>query len=106
MSESCLCGVTASHNPVPVFSDGFSEGRTRNIDEGFPSNSDPYADDYDYLSDSDLEDESPFPTGNEGDGLESLRNPQGFGTHTPSAMTSGEQPQSSQDITSGEDDHL
>ena len=33
------------------------EGQTRNIDEGFPSGSSPYTDYYDYLSDSDLEDE-------------------------------------------------
>ena len=41
-----------------MFSDGFSEGQTRDINEGFPSESNPYADQYDYLSDSDLEDES------------------------------------------------
>ena len=40
-----------------MFSDGFSEGQTRDINEGFPSDSDPYAEHYDYLSDSDLEDE-------------------------------------------------
>lgn len=40
-----------------MFSDGFSEGQTRNVDEAFPSESDPYAEHYDYLSDSDLEDE-------------------------------------------------
>jgi hypothetical protein len=41
-----------------VFSDGFSEGQLRDINRGFPSDSLPYTDDYDYLSDSDLEDES------------------------------------------------
>jgi len=41
-----------------VFSDGFSEGQTRDINGGFPSESHPYTEDYDYLSDSDLEDGS------------------------------------------------
>ena len=40
-----------------MFSDGFLEGQTRDINEGFPSDSDPYAEHYEYLSDSDLEDE-------------------------------------------------
>ena len=46
-----------------MFSDGFSEGQTRNINEGFPSDTHPYTESYDYLSDSDLEDdesEEPF----------------------------------------------
>jgi len=42
-----------------VFSDGFSEGRLKDIDESFPPDSLPYTEDYDYLSDSDLEDEEP-----------------------------------------------
>ena len=41
-----------------MFSDGFSEGQTRDIEEGFPSDSDSYTEYYDYWSDSDLEDES------------------------------------------------
>jgi len=41
-----------------VFSDAFSEGQARNISGEFPSDSDPYTEHYDYLSDSDLEDES------------------------------------------------
>ena len=40
-----------------MFSDGFSEGRIRDIDEDFPPDSTPYTKYYDYLSDSDLEDE-------------------------------------------------
>ena len=40
-----------------MFSDGFLEGQTKDINEGFPSDSFPYTDHYDYLSDSDLEDE-------------------------------------------------
>lgn len=41
-----------------MFSDAFSEGQTRDINGRFPPNSNPYTEDYDYLSDSDLEDES------------------------------------------------
>ena len=41
-----------------MFSDGFSEGQTRDINEEFPSDSHPYTEYYDYLSDSDLEDGS------------------------------------------------
>jgi hypothetical protein len=40
-----------------VFSDGFSEGQIRDINDGFPSDSNPYNGDYNYMSDSDLEDE-------------------------------------------------
>jgi hypothetical protein len=40
-----------------VLSDGFSEGQLRNINEGFPPDSTPYTEHYDYLSDSDLEDD-------------------------------------------------
>ena len=39
-----------------MFSDRFFEGQTKDIDGGCPSDSHPYTDDYDYLSDSDLED--------------------------------------------------
>ena len=41
-----------------MFSDGFSEGKLRDIKGGFPPDSNPYTEDYDYLSDSDLEDGS------------------------------------------------
>ena len=54
-----------------MFSDDFSEGQTRDINEGFPSDSDPYAEHYDYLSDSDLEDEHSCSE-DEGEGEESL----------------------------------
>ena len=40
-----------------MLSDGFSEGQTRNINDIFPSDLLPYTEDYDYLSDSDLEDD-------------------------------------------------
>ena len=39
-----------------MFSEGFAEGRTRDINEGFPPDSHPYTYHYEYLSDSDLED--------------------------------------------------
>ena len=39
-----------------MFSDAFSEGKSRNINEGFPTDS-TTTEVYDYLSDSDLEDE-------------------------------------------------
>ena len=40
-----------------MFSDGFSEGETRDINEEFPLGSNSYTEDYDYMSDSDLGDE-------------------------------------------------
>jgi hypothetical protein len=47
-----------------VFPDAFSEGRTKDSNEGFPvppgADPFPYTDNYDYLSDSDLEDEEPI----------------------------------------------
>ena len=43
-----------------MFSEGFSEGQIRDINEGFPADSEPHTESYDYLSDSDLEEESSF----------------------------------------------
>ena len=40
-----------------MLSDAFSEGQSRDINAEFPSESLPYTEVYDYLSDSDLEDE-------------------------------------------------
>ena len=40
-----------------MFSDGFSEGQPRDINGEFPSDSLSYTEDYDYLSDSDLEED-------------------------------------------------
>lgn len=42
---------------ISVFSNGYSEGEMKDINEGFPSDTPHFADDYDYLSDSDLEDD-------------------------------------------------
>ena len=39
-----------------MFSEGFSEGQTKDIDGKFPPDAHPYTEDYDYMSDSDLED--------------------------------------------------
>ena len=41
-----------------MFSGSFSEGQERDINEGFPSDSEHYAEHYEYQSDSDLEDGS------------------------------------------------
>ena len=41
-----------------MFLDGVSEGQIREINGNFPSDSYTYTEDYDYLSDSDLEDGS------------------------------------------------
>ena len=53
-----------------MFSDSFSEGQERDINEGFPPNSNPYAEHYDYLSDSDLEDESSWSEEEDEESLE------------------------------------
>ncbi|KAF9650016.1 hypothetical protein BDM02DRAFT_1689999 [Thelephora ganbajun] len=44
--------------PSTLFSNAFSERETGDINGGFPPDSHPYTEDYDYLSDSDLEDTS------------------------------------------------
>ena len=68
-----------------VFSDGYSEGQLRDIGGGFPPDSDPYIEDYDYLSDSDLEDGSSHSEDEEGlqdgsgswqQGLDGARDPE------------------------------
>ena len=59
-----------------MFSDSFSEGQERDINEGFPSDSDPYAEHYEYLSDSDLEDGSSYSSGEDEEPLEGERDSQ------------------------------
>ena len=49
-----FCGVFFR---LPVFSDGFSEGALKNLRDGFPSDEKPYTDFYEYLSDSDLDED-------------------------------------------------
>jgi len=66
-----------------VFSNSFSEGRERDINEVFPSHSDPYAEHYDYLSDSDLEDESSCSEGEDEESLEGERDSQRGPENTP-----------------------
>ena len=64
-----------------MFSDAFSEGQSRDINEGFPTDS-TTTEVYDYLSDSDLEDECSCSgeedaESTEGDDPELPPNPQG-----------------------------
>ena len=77
-----------------MFSDGFSEGQTRDINEGFPSDSDPYTEHYDYLSDSDLEDEYSCSE-EEGEGEESLE-----GDRVPQSLEDTPGPTTSQTVVS------
>ena len=58
MGNSALYDVPHLTIQPEVFSDGFSEGQMRDIEGGFPSDSDSHTEHYDYWSDSDLEDES------------------------------------------------
>jgi len=85
-----------------VFSDGFSEGQTRDIDEEFPSDSHPYTEYYDYLSDSDLEDESSYseeeyPEAAESDNSEMPPSPHDPGSQVLSTVPPEHPPQPSPD---------
>ena len=63
-----------------MFSDSFSEGQTRDINEGFPLDFSPYTEHYDYLSDSDLEDEPSYSEEEDRESLEDEReSEQGLG---------------------------
>ena len=75
-----------------MFSDAFSEGKTRGINGDFPSDSHPYSDYYGYLSDSDLEDEyssseEDYEEPPEGD-PELPRSPQDSNSQAPPTATS------------------
>ena len=61
-----------------MFSDSFLEGQERDIDEEFPSDSDPYTGHYDYQSDSDLEDDSSWSEEEEEEPLEGEHDLQQF----------------------------
>ena len=56
--------------PLAVFSDGFSEGVSKNLKDDFPSDEESYTDHYECLPDSDLDDEEGYtetsdpPSGN------------------------------------------
>lgn len=69
-----------------MFSDGFSEGKITDINKGFPSDSVPYTEYYEYSSDSDLEDESPCYA--EGGDDENLSKPQDLDSQVPSIAAS------------------
>jgi len=92
-----------------VLSDAFSEGQTRDINGDFPSDSHPYTDYYDYLSDSDLEDEcSSSEEEYEGppeDDLELPRSPQDSDSQAPPTTTSEHPPHSSPDANEVQSDH-
>ena len=72
-----------------MFSDGFSEGQLRDINEEFPSDSNPYTEYYDYLSDSDLEDgssEEEYAEVPESDNSEMPSSPQDSGSQVPTPL--------------------
>jgi hypothetical protein len=55
MCYQCLIAFQLSLILPKVLSDGFQEGVKKDLRTGFPEDQDDYTDDYDYLSDSDLE---------------------------------------------------
>jgi len=92
-----------------VFSDGFSEGQTRDINEEFPSDSHPYTEYYDYLSDSDLEDgsscsEDEYAEAPESDDLELPSSPWDPDPQMPSTTPLDHPPQSSTDVSEVQND--
>jgi len=92
-----------------VFSDGFSEGQTRDINGEFPSDSHPYTEDYDYLSDSDLEDGSSYSEEEsaeapESDDPELPSSPWDPDPQTPSTALLDHPPQSSTDVSEVQND--
>jgi len=91
---------------VEVLSDGFSEGQTRDINRGFPSDSRPYTDDYDYLSDSDLEDE-PFCREEEDEDPSEVDDPKpsrGSELRVPLILPSEDLPRPAADVTEVQND--
>jgi len=101
-----------------VLSDKYSEGQTKDISEGFPSDADPHTDYYGYLSDSDLEVESSCSEDEEkpseeedtkepaeGDKPGSPRNATDPDSRVPLRKTPGNLPQSSQVAAGTQDDH-
>ena len=89
-----------------MFSEGFSEGQTRDINGEFPSDSLPYTDDYEYLSDSDLED-APFYSEEEppkDDGSELPNSPQGSESQVPLTPPSEHPPRPLPDVREAQND--
>ena len=57
VSSSCILRCSPCIHPVIVLSEGFREGTTTDLRAEFPENEERYRDDYEYSSDSDLEDD-------------------------------------------------
>ena len=92
-----------------MFSDGFSEGQARDINGDFPSESHPYTEDYDYLSDSDLEDgsccsEEEYAEAPENGDPELSSSPQDPDSQVPSTTPLDHPPQSSADASEVQND--
>ena len=92
-----------------MLSDAFSEGQTRDINGEFPSDSHPYTEHYDYLSDSDLEDGSSCfdeesAEAPESDDPELPSSPRGSDSQAPSTTSSDNPQQPSADISKVQDD--
>ena len=90
-----------------MFSDGFSEGQARDINGEFPSESHPYTEDYDYLSDSDLEDGSCCSEEleyTEAEDPELASSPQDPDSQVPSTTPLDHPPQSSADASEVQND--
>ena len=97
-----------------MLSDAFSEGQSRDINAEFPSESLPYTEVYDYLSDSDLEDEgscseeeyieAPESDNPESSSPSSQAQVQDPDLHEPSTAPSEHPPQPSPETVEAEDD--
>ena len=93
-----------------MFSDGFSEGQTRDINGEFPSEFHHFTEDYDYLSDSDLEDgscsseELEYVEAPENDDPELSSSPQDSDSQVPSTTTLNHPPQQLADISEVQND--
>lgn len=117
VSDRSLRKIVSLITRPEVFSDGFSEGQVTDINEGFPSDAVPRTEYYDYLSDSDLEDEdycsederkphggdSTKSPPEEGD-PERMGGAHDSGSQVPPTTTSGDPPQPLRDSSEGEDD--
>ena len=93
-----------------VLSEGFLEAQTKDINEGFPPDTLDYIDDYDYFSDSDLEDEPSCSAeedgGPAGDDEPELRHcSRDSDSRVPLAVTPRNPPQSPQDPNQVESRH-
>jgi len=93
-----------------VFLDGFSEGQARDINGDFPSESHHFTEDYDYLSDSDLEDgsccseELEYAEAPENDDPELSSSPQDPDSQVPSTTPLNRPPQQLADINEVQND--